>query len=142
MKKLVTILFLMSTVFANAQDSQETLKWLDKHKKHIVKKELSGVKVKGKIEMTESYIKYSEKMTDGDTYEKIINWGDIGRIYCNIADSGRYYITIDSTKERFLNIRFTYSEDGVDMAVKLAHMAKLNGAEVEVSGSDLRGVKL
>lgn len=142
MKKLITILFLMIVAFVNAQDSQETLKWLNNHKKHIAKKEVSGEKVKGKIEMTESYIKYSEKMTDGNTYERIINWGDVGKILCNIGDSGRYYITIFSEKERFRNIAFTYSEDGFDMVVKLEQMAKLHGADVEVSGSDLRGIKL
>lgn len=133
----------MSVVFVYAQDSQETLKWLNKHKKHIVKKETSGEIVKGKITMTEDYIKYSEeKDEEGETYERIINWGDVGKIYYSIGDSGRYYIAIDSTAERFLNIRFTYSEDGIDMVVKLAHMAKLHGADVEVSGSDLRGIKL
>lgn len=138
MKNLFTILFLItiaSSVYSQA--SRETLKWLKKQKAHIENESSNSVQ-KGKLELTDTYIKVFSN-EDGEKSETIIYWSKIERIYQTLHDSGRYHIVINPKNEKYTNIRFSYTGDGSSMVDKLAHMANLNGSDVEIERHDFRG---
>lgn len=138
MKNIFTILFSILLIsYANAQNSQETLKWLKKQKASMEDVSSNSVQ-KGKLELTDSYIKVSSNK-NGEKSETVIYWSKIESIRQTLHDSGRYHININPKDEEYTNIRFIYSGDGFAIVDKLAHMANLNGTDVTIERSDFRG---
>ncbi|MGA9213395.1 hypothetical protein [Kaistella sp.] len=142
MKYIFTLLFsIMLFNSATAQSKQETLKWLNNHKKYITTVNSSGYSSeKFKVEMTESFIRVEVK-NDGDKHETQLYWSQIKKTMLGLTSGEKGYVTLNTEDERLFadSITLYLSDYSTEMREKLTQMANLSGSDVMMRTLDLRG---
>jgi hypothetical protein len=127
MKKLFTLLFsIMLIGSANAQTKQETLKWLNKNKKHITLVNPDGYSSEDfEVEMTDSYIIATTK-NNGDKYEAKIYWSNIEEItlYVREEDKGGVSLSTGTKGSKGSIITLHLSKNITEMSEKLSFMVR------------------
>ncbi|WP_059123617.1 hypothetical protein [Chryseobacterium sp. JAH] len=145
MKTFITLLFsLMMISSVNAQNKQETLKWLNKHKKYITMVNPSGYSSENfKVEMTESFISAVSKI-DGEKYETKLYWSEIKKTMLGLIEGENGYVTLNTENEELFapSITLYLSNYSTEMREKLTRMANLSGTDVMMQTLDIRGKSL
>jgi len=145
MKTFFTLLFsIMLMTVAQAQNKQETLKWLNKHKKHITMVNPSGYSSENfKVEMNESFIS-AESRIGGEKYETKLYWSQIKRTMLGLMDGENGYVSLNTEDEGYSapSITLYLSDYSTEMRQKLVLMANMSGTDVMNQTMDLRGKSL
>ena len=142
MKLLFTFLFSVMLIgSANAQNKQETLKWLNKHNKHITQVNASGYNGEDfKIELTDNFIIVTIK-DDGEKYETKLYWSQIKKTILGLTIDEKGYVTLNTENEELLapSITLYLSDYSTETREKLTRMANLSGSDVMLQTLDMRG---
>lgn len=142
MKYLFSLLFLITLICsANAQNKQETLNWLNNHKKYIISVNASGYSSENfKVEMTDSFILASVK-NDGKKSETKLYWSQIKKTMLGLTSDEKGYVTLNLEDEGLFadSITIYLSDYSTEMREKLTRMANWNGSDVMMQTLDLRG---
>lgn len=145
MKYIFTLLIsIMLIASVNAQNKQETLKWLNKHKKYITMVNPNGYSSEDfTVELTESFIK-TETRNDGDKYEFKMSWSEIKNTMLGLTKGEKGYVTLSTKDESYSApiITLYLSDYSTEMREKLTQMANLSGSDVTLQTLDLRGKSL
>ncbi|MEJ5091260.1 hypothetical protein GEO21_14560 [Sphingobacterium faecium] len=144
MKYVFTLLFSIILLSVSAQNKQETLKWLNKHKKYITMVNPSGYSSEDfTVEMTESFIR-AETRNDGEKYEVKMYWSEIKKTMLGLTDKEKGYVTLNTKDEGFSapSITLYLSDYSTEMREKLTRMANFSGSDVTLQTLDFRGKSL
>lgn len=145
MKTFFTLLFsimLMSSV--QAQNKQETLKWLNKHKKYITMVNPSGYSSKNfKVEVNDSFIS-AETKSGGKKHETKLYWSQIKKTMLGLYEGEKGYVSLTTENEDLFSPSITLylSDFSTEMREKLTLMANLSGTDVMMQTLDMRGKSL
>ena len=143
MKYFFTLLFSIMLIGpANAQNKQETLKWLNKNKKHIRLVTSSGYSSEDfKVEMTDSFIIAYVK-NNGEKHKTKLYWSQIKKTTLFLAIGKNGYVTLNTENEESIadSITLHFSDYGAEIREKLTLMANLSGSEVITHTIDYRDV--
>ncbi len=133
MKNLLTLFVLfLGLGMMNAQNKQETLKWLNQHKKYITAVNSRGNSSKKfEVEMTDSFIR-AETKSDGKKYETKLYWSQIKETFLGILHDENGYVTLYTEDHSLFapSITLYISNYSSEMRENLTRMATMSGTDV------------